>query len=55
MTVKLYNSENPDIVPVNIQISVCTSFGNDTLEDALNQINSQLLKQTEYIDDDVVY
>ena len=52
MTVKLYNSENPDIVPVNIQISVCTSFGNDTLEDALNQINSQLLKQTEYIDDE---
>ena len=49
MTVRLYKAQTETYV--DIDISVCTSLGNDSLEDVLNQINSQL-KNTDYISDD---
>ena len=51
MTVRLFNQDDDSVNPVDIHISVCTSLGNDSLEDVLYQINNQL-KNSNYIRDD---
>jgi hypothetical protein len=51
MTVKLYDKGDPNGTYVDIDISVCTSLGNDSLEDVLDQINSQL-HNSDYISTD---
>lgn len=51
MTVKLYDKDDENVTPVYIDISVCTSLGNDSLEDVLGQINIQL-QNSDYISAD---